>query len=86
MRVELYGIYDTVSKQYFMLFTAKNALTATRQFKESVIAKQFGPATEDLALMKLGFFDQETGEIFHSKENIFEVEKAKNLIPQKEDK
>lgn len=63
MKQEIYAIYDSVSKGLYLLFTAPNAMTATRSFAESVKNKHFGPATKDVELYRLGEIAAEELEI-----------------------
>ena len=54
MKQEIYAIFDSVSKGLYLIFTAPNAMTATRSFAEAVKNKNFGPATKDVELYKVG--------------------------------
>ena len=77
MKQELYAIYDSVAKALFLIFTAPNAMTATRSFAESVKNKQFGPATKDVELYKVGEIEQDGLEVKAVKPTC--IEKATNF-------
>lgn len=84
MKQEIYAIFDSISKALYLLFTAPNAMTATRSFAESVKNKNFGPATKDVELYKVGEIKNDGLEI--KAITPICVEKAANFGQQHEEK